>query len=176
MLTATPSSTATLPPTPTPPATPPSHEKAVEPQLAITSVVSTLTGAKKVIYEITGTQVGVTDPPWMIYVVAKPKGSDKGGGWWVSGQVVPDAQGTWRARVVANIRPRGTIEVTPLLIKSPAAEPTPVPILTTPAPGQSPTPPPMDTVASIEDVLAEGGPRSDVVERAFAPFAIPVSP
>lgn len=153
------------------------------PRVVITSA-SLTSDADTVSYEVAGTAFGVKDPPWKVFVVARPKSADavvdtrSEGEWWVSTEVVPGADGTWRALLLGDRLPPGTTGVVfqPLLVTSPDAVPTPTPIQPTLPPGHSPTPPAVDTVASVEELLSLDGPLAEVVEQTFEAFEIRTPP
>jgi hypothetical protein len=156
---------------------------AVVPQVSITAATVTSV-ADEISYEVEGVAFGITDPPWKVFVIARPKVANAtdttASQWWVSTEVIPTADGRWTATLVADVLPPRSqgVRFEPVLVSSP--EPLPTPTLPPPEPtlkpGQTPpppTPPAVDTTASIEQILSEEGPTSEVVERTFGVFDLP---
>jgi hypothetical protein len=151
-----------------------------DPMVVITSAMLS-SEAGQISYEIDGTAVGVADPPWKLLIIAWPKLADAApppDGWWVSKEVVPGPDGRWSALLLADVLPRNAkgVRFEPVLVKSlqpvpTTTPPTPLPTL---LPGQSPTPPAMDTTAGVEEDLAAAGPDADVVDRTFGAFDVEI--
>jgi hypothetical protein len=168
-------------PGPTPSRTP---DGTVSPAaLVAITAAALLTEGGQTIYELEGTAKGITDPPWRIFVVAKPTTTAasallKSGEWAVSSPVTPGADGIWKARLPADQLPPGSTGVTfqPVLVLSEQLSATPkpsFPFLPTgpPPPTGSVAPPP--TASSRPSVVAQlraDGPDADIVEAVFDAF------
>jgi hypothetical protein len=119
-------------PGPTPTRTP---DGTVSPAaLVAITAAALLTEGGQTIYELEGTAKGITDPPWRIFVVAKPTTTAasallKSGEWAVSSPVTPGADGIWKARLPADQLPPGSTGVTfqPVLVLSEQLSATPKP-------------------------------------------------
>jgi hypothetical protein len=145
--------------------------------LAITSAAIRSAGDKTV-YEIHGIARGIYNPPWRIFIIAKPisaAGSTaaESDEWWVSNQVIPGLDGSWLAQVDAERFPPGSLGVTfqPVLVQSQGVlSETAVPSgfsgtfwpIASHAPSDS----------EVMDALSAEGPASDVVEVLFDQFQL----
>jgi hypothetical protein len=156
------------------------------------------------VYEVQGSATGVTDPPWRVFIVAKPvvdpttladDADPEGGDWMVSTPVKPDTTGAWMAVIGADQLPPGSTGVTflPVLVLSGslAGPPTPSPSLPTvggPTPNWCtdnqnalPTgciPEPLAETSAPGDILSQlrgSGPQAPAVWKVFEDFVLRVS-
>jgi hypothetical protein len=168
-------------PGPTPTRTP---DGTVSPAALVAITAAALvTEDGQTIYELEGTATGVTDPPWRIFVVAKPTTTAasvllKSGEWAVSSPVTPGADGVWKARLPADQLPPGSTGVSfqPVLVLSEQLSATPKPSFPLiasgkPRPSGSAAPPPSaSSRPSVVAQLRADGPDAAIVEAVFDAF------
>ena len=199
-----PASTATTQPTPAGAVLSETSNPSPSPFVSIKSAALKTDGGLT-IYEVHGSATGVTDPPWRVFIVAKPildaaLSAEESGDidWFVSSAVLPDKTGDWMAILRADKLPPDSSGVTfqPVLVLSDSsAIPTPSP--SRPVAMLPPTPVPCPTPLtalpstceggvlsetasppgwSLKDELELNGAESDAVQRVFDAFVSRVSP